>query len=87
MAKDIRYSIKKGKKYLQGIEPNEHYCCSSTAPTMGNRFSYSEYKTIWGDNPVFFERLTASNYIKIIMEEFRWGDLSHTELKIIPLEH
>jgi hypothetical protein len=67
-------SRKTGTEYLQGIEPNEHYRASATAPTMGNRHSYAEYRTIWGRVPVAFERMTSANYIKIIMEEFRWGD-------------
>lgn len=67
-------SRKTGTEYLQGVEPNENYCASATAPTMGGRHSYAEYRTVWGRFPVSFERLTAANYIKIIMEELRWGD-------------
>ena len=46
--KTIYYAIKIGDEYMQGIEPNENYCRSGTAPTMGARYSYSEFKSIWG---------------------------------------
>ena len=72
----IKYFISRRMRseYLQGIEPNEFYNSTSTAPTMGARHTYAEYKTIWGREPKAIERLTASSYIKVIMEEFRWGD-------------
>lgn len=60
--------------YLQGIEPNEHYSRTATAPTMGDRHSYSEYKTVWGGEIKAFERLTVVSYIRVLLEEFRWKD-------------
>lgn len=74
----MRYYISRGlrSEYLQGIEPNEFYNSTVTAPTMGARHTYSEYKTVWGGEPKAFERLTASSYVKVILEEFRWGDVT-----------
>ena len=48
MAKTIYYSITDGKWWLQDIVPNEHYCPSAKAPTMGARHDASEFKTVWG---------------------------------------
>ena len=70
----IAYAIKRGNKWLQGVKANEKYCCSATAPTMGNRYAYSEYKTMWGDDQKTFEPLTATGYIKTLLEEYRWGE-------------
>ena len=77
-------SRKYGTEYLQGAEPNENYSTSATAPTMGTRHTFSEYKTIWDNEPKSFERLTAANYIKILMEEFRWGDCTPFLFQIEP---
>lgn len=41
----IKYAIKRNGLYLQGIEINEKYEKTVTAPTMGNAHVYSEYKT------------------------------------------
>lgn len=84
---DVKYAIKRSGKWLQGIEPNKNYCCSATAPTMGNRYTYSEYKTVWGTEQVAFERLTATNYIKTLMEEYRWGDKVAMDFKIVAIPH
>ena len=69
-------SRKNRSEYLQGIEANDTYIQNSRAPTMGVCHGFSEFMTVWGDKPVAFERLTAANYIKVIMEEFRWGDVA-----------
>ena len=70
---------------LIGIEPNERYCPNSKAPTMGISHAHSEFKTIWSsDKAECFERLTAVNYIKVLLEEFRWGDREPFEVKIVP---
>lgn len=71
--------------YLQGVEPNEKYSNSATAPTMGDRHSYSEYRTIWGSTPMSFERMTASNYIKILFEEFRWKERTPFFFRVEPV--
>ena len=42
----IFYAIYMDGKYLQGIEPNEHYSRTGIAPTMGARHTPAEYKTI-----------------------------------------
>lgn len=80
----IYYSIKREGKYLQDIESNEKYCPSSKAPTMGTRHDVSEFKSIWGDDPHYFEKLTTANYLKVIFEEARWGDIEAKTIEIIP---
>lgn len=70
--------------FLQGVEANERYSQTATAPTMGNRHIHAEYSTVWEENRKVFERLTAANYIKIIFEEFRWKDRKPFEIKITP---
>ena len=32
-----------------------------------------------------FEKMTAANHIKTLMEEYRWGDKSPTKFQIIPV--
>ncbi|MDY4231391.1 MAG: hypothetical protein SOX74_04825 [Candidatus Faecousia sp.] len=81
----IAYAIKRGNKWLQGVKANEKYCCSATAPTMGNRYDYSEYKTIWGDDQKTFEPLTAAGYVKTVFEEYRWVDKTAMKITIIPV--
>ena len=78
------YAIKRGSKYMQGVKPNQFYSYGAAAPTMGNRHSYTEYESVWGEDPQWFERMTTSNYMKIIMEEYRWGELLAMDLKLIP---
>ena len=78
------YSIKMGGKYLQGIEPNATYCPMSKAPTMGRRHDVSEFKTIWSDKPVGFERITACNYIRTLLEEFRWECRKQEPFDVFP---
>ena len=82
----IFYAIYMDGKYLQGIEPNEHYSRTGIAPTMGARHTPAEYKTIWGESMKTFEPLTTTNYIKCIFEEFRWKNRKPAEIKIIPKE-
>ena len=80
---DIRYAIKRGNRWLQGIEHNSNYVGNKTAPTMGTRYTYSEFRTVWGKEQAFFERLTLANYIKVLTEEYRWGDLMPMEFKVV----
>ena len=68
----ISRTVDAEKLYLQRIEADEKYSKSATAPTMGDRHNYSEYNTVWGSEKKAFERLTAANYIKTLLEEFRW---------------
>lgn len=82
----IYYSILMNGKFLQSVEPNKNYSASGRAPTMGPRHIPAEYKSKWGNEVKRFEPLTAANYIKIIFEEFRWGDRRPTNIKIIPSE-
>lgn len=85
MMPDVRYAIKRGNRWLQEIQESPSYVGSATAPTMGNRHTYSEYQTVWGKEQVTFERLTAINCIKVLQEEYRWGDLKPMEFKVIPV--
>jgi hypothetical protein len=82
----IYYAIKCGDQYIVGAEPNEKYCSSKTAPTMGTRYDHSEYKTVLSCEPAYFERLTAIGYLRVLMEEFRWGDKKPNEVELIPKE-
>ena len=84
MAKTIKYAIRCKDKWLQDIEPNEYYCPSSKAPTMGTRHNASEFKTVWGDNPVYFEKYTVLNCARVILEEQRWEDAPVESFEIIP---
>ena len=82
---DVYYAIKRNGKWLQGIEPNANYCKTATAPTMGTRHTFCEYRTIWGAEQKSFERLTAANYIKTLFEEYRWRDKQPSDIKIVPI--
>ena len=82
----IYYSIKCGDQYIVGTEPNERYCSSAKAPTIGARYDHSEYKTVLSCKPQYFERLTAIGYLRVIMEEFRWGDKIPQKIQLIPNE-
>lgn len=85
VAIDLRYAIRISDKYVQEIEPNDDYVYGACSPTMGVCHSYSEYTVILGDVLKSFERLTASNYLKILFEEFRWGEKPYSEIVIEPI--
>ena len=80
---NIMYSVKRGNRWLKGIVPNSNYVGSGTAPTMGTRYTYFEFNTVWGNEQVTFERLTLANYIKVLLEEYRWGALKPIEFKVV----
>ena len=82
----IYYAIRCGDQYVVGTEPNERYCSSAKAPTMGARYDHSEYKTALSCDPSYFERLTAIGYLRTLMEEFRWGDKKPQKVQLIPKE-
>ena len=82
----IYYAIKCGDQYIVGAEPNEKYCSSAKAPTMGTRYDHSEYKTVLSCDPSYFERLTAIGYLRVLMEEFRWGDKKPKKIELVPKE-
>ena len=84
MAKTIFYNIKRNGKYLQTVEANESYCASGVAPTMGVRHSWSEYKTVWGNEPKNIEPLSVTSYMRILLEEYRWEEKKPTKIEIIP---
>ena len=83
--KTIYYTIKIGDKYMQGIKPNENYCRSGAAPTMGTRFSYSEFKSVLSDEIKPIEPLTVANDLKTLLEEYRWNERHADKIEIIPL--
>lgn len=86
MAKTLFYAVRNEHGlYLQGIEPNENYSYTGTAPTMGNRHTPTEFKTIWENTVKSFEPLTLSNYIKVLLEEYRWETKLPTPFAIIPM--
>lgn len=70
--------------FLQGVEINEDFKRGAVAPTMGNRHTYTEFKTVWGEKQVFFEPLTLSGYIKILLEEYRWETRQPYSFEILP---
>ena len=80
----LYYAIKCGRKYIKGIEPNEKYTKSATSPTMGTRYAHSDFVTVLSDEVVYIERLTAINYLRTLMEEFRWGDKKPRKIELIP---
>ena len=80
----LYYAIKCGRKYVKGIEPNEKYTKTSTAPTMGTRYAHSDFVTVLSNEIVYLERLTAINYLRTLMEEFRWGDKEPKKNRIDP---
>lgn len=82
----IYYAIKCGEKYVKWIEPNEKYTKSSTSPTMGTRYAHSDFVTVLSDEVVYIERLTAINYLRTLMEEFRWCDKKPCKVELIPKE-
>lgn len=85
MAKTIFYSVRNEEGlYLQGIKANENYSYTGTAPTMGNRHTPTEFKTIWGNEVKTFEPLTLANYIKVLLEEYRWETRTPIPFTVIP---
>lgn len=87
MAKTLQYAVRTATfLYLQDIEPNENYSFTGTAPTMGARHSFCEYKTVWGAKEKYFEPLTLANYIKVLLEEYRWEQRPVEAFVILPKE-
>ena len=84
MAKTVLYKIKRNGKYLQTVDANERYCSSGIAPTMGAKHSWSEYKTIWCDEPRAIEPLSAISYLRTLLEEYRWEEREPIKIEIIP---
>lgn len=80
----LKYAILCNEKYLQRIEPNEYYSRSGTAPTMGAKHCFHEYVTIWGDDFKGSEPLTTASYLKVLFEEYRWGEKEPSEIRIVP---
>lgn len=79
----IYYGIRDQKgNYLLDIKPNKEYCPSGRVPTMGNRHCFNEFETIWGKEKTYFEPLTATTNIKVLMEEFRWGARKQFDFKV-----
>ena len=86
MAKTLFYAVRNEHGlYLQGIEPNENYSHTGTAPTMGNRHTPTEFRSVWKSTMKSFEPLTLANYIKVILEEYRWETRLPTHFAILPM--
>lgn len=82
---NLFYSIQlENGLFLQGVEINKDFKRGAVAPTMGNRHTYTEFKTVWGDKQVFFEPLTLSGYIKILLEEYRWETRQPKSFEVLP---
>lgn len=71
-------------EYLQGIDINDNYSRSGTAPTMGVRHSFCEFKTIWGGKPRAFDYRTLSGYINVLLNEYQWDERVVYPFVIIP---
>lgn len=85
MAKTIFYSVRNEEGlYLQGVKANENYSYTGTAPTMGNRYTPTEFKAVWGSTVKTFEPLTLANYIKVLLEEYRWETRAPIPFTVIP---
>lgn len=85
MAKTIFYSVRNEEGlYLQGVKANENYSYTGTAPTMGNRYTPTEFETVWGNEVKTFEPLTLANYTKVLLEEYRWETRTPIPFMIIP---
>lgn len=82
--KAVSFSIECNGQYLQGIKPNEHYSRTGTAPTMGARHCFHEYETLWGNDFKVTEPLTTVSYLKVLFEEFRWGEKKPMPINLIP---
>jgi len=87
MAKTLFYAVRNEHGlYLQGIEANENYSYTGQAPTMGNRHTPTEFKTVWRNTVKTFEPLTLANYIKVLLEEYRWETRFPTSFAILPMK-
>lgn len=87
MAKTVFYAAKRHGLYLHGIEPNENYAPSVTAPTMGRRYTYNEFSTVWGKEPKYFEPLTFVSNLQVILSEYRWECRKTEDFRIICTEN
>ena len=83
--KTLMYIIKRDGEYLIGVEPNEHYSRTGTAPAMGARHCFHEYVTVWGCEPRPTEPLTAASNLKVLFEEYRWEERDPKNIEIIPI--
>lgn len=72
--------------YLQGIDTNENYSRTGTAPTMGVRHSFNEFKTVWGQKPHAFDYRTLGGYINVLLNEYQWDERLLEPFVIIPCD-
>lgn len=72
--------------YLQGVDINENYCRTGTAPTMGVRHSFNEFKTVWGNKPKAFDYRTLGGYINVLLNEYQWEDRPCDPFAVIPCD-
>lgn len=50
----------------------------------GARYSYSEFKSIWGYDIKLIESLTIASYLKVLFEEYRWNEKELEKIELIP---
>lgn len=73
-------------EYLQGIDINENYSRTGTAPTMGVRHSFCEYKTLWSMKPKAFDYRTLGGYINVLLNEYQWDERLRDPFSVIPCD-
>ena len=73
-------------EFLQGIDINENYSRTGTAPTMGVRHSFCEYKTIWDRRPKAFEYRTLIGYINVLLNEYQWDERIIYPFAVLPCD-
>ena len=73
-------------EYLQGIDINENYSRTGTAPTMGVRHSFCEFKTIWGMKSKAFDYRTLGGYINVLLNEYQWDERLRDPFAILPCD-
>ena len=71
---------------LQGIDINENYSRTGTAPTMGVRHSFNEFKTIWAMKPKAFDYRTLGGYINVLLNEYQWDDRPREAFVVLPCD-
>ena len=82
---DIRYAIKVKGKYIKSIKANPNYVRGSNAPTMGARHTNSEFTVVFSNTSVPIEKLTVTNYLKVLFTEFTWGEKPFDTITIEPI--
>ena len=77
-----QYAIVEGDMFLQGFEPNENYKQTGRA-IQTNLHDNSEYTPIFGHEPKWYDRRTATGYMQTLIECARWDDRRHITYGLI----